>query len=151
MSGTLHLLAHVAGRGILFEAEAVDSVVELPAVVPVPGAVAAVRGLTALRSRIATVIDLGHLLGLRAAGEGQRAVVVVDDGHSYAIAVDSLEDLADYSIAPPPAGFRHTAAWSIATGVAEGEDETLVVVDPARLVARVTSPGVNVEITPVAA
>jgi hypothetical protein len=65
--------------------------------------------------------------------------------------VDSLEDLADYPVSPPPPGFRHDTTWSVATGVAEGHDETLVVIDPARVVARVTASAVNADVTPVAA
>lgn len=136
MSGGLQLVAHVAGRGILFDATRVDSVVDLPPVVPTPGAPAAIRGLAALRSRVATVIETHRVLGLAGDGSGGgRGVVTMIDGHLYAIAVDTLEDVAELAIAPPPAGMALDGGWSAVCGVAEGQDETLMMLDLDRLVA----------------
>ena len=59
----LFLIAHVAGRAVAIDGAQVDSVVDLGDVVPAPGAVRAVRGLAALRSRVVTVIDTGVALG----------------------------------------------------------------------------------------
>ncbi|WP_019516543.1 chemotaxis protein CheW [Sphingomonas sp. Mn802worker] len=132
---TLHLLAHVAGRGILFDAAQIDSVVDLPAVQPAPGAPATIRGLAALRSRVATVIETRRVLDLP--GDDQaasRGVVTMVDGHLYAIAVDTLEDVATVTIAPPPAGMALEGGWSAVRGVAEGSGETLMLLDVKRLV-----------------
>jgi len=135
MSAALQLVAHVAGRGILIDATRVDSVVDLPAVVPTPGAPATIRGLAALRSRVATVIETREVLGLDRDGVGGgRGVVTMIDGHLYAIAVDTLEDVADLPIAPPPAGMALKGGWSAVCGVAEGQDETLLMLDLDRLV-----------------
>ena len=138
MSEGLHLVAHVAGRGVLFDVGVVDSVVDVPQVVPVPGARAAVRGLAALRSRVATVLDLRTLLGLprddAAAHAGARAVVTLVDGHLYAFVVDTLEEVAEFACEPPPGGVAFGASWRSAAAIAEGAGETLVVLDPARLV-----------------
>lgn len=137
MSGTLHLVAHVAGHGVLFDACRVDSVVDLGEVTPVPGAGGAVLGLAAMRSRVATVIDARRLLGLCASdAPGGRAVVTAVDGHLYAVAVDTLEDVADYALAPLPAGMAGAEEWAAASGVADGDGETLVALDLDRLVAR---------------
>ena len=136
MSGTgLHLVAHVAGRGILFDATEVDSVVDLPAVVPTPGAPATIRGLAALRSRVATVIDTHRVLGLAGDDDaGRRGVVTMIDGHLYAVAVDTLEDVSTQTITPPPAGMTLQGGWSAVRGIAEGDGETLMVIDLRRLV-----------------
>lgn len=134
MSTGLQLVAHVAGRGILFDATRVDSVVDLPPVVPTPGAPATIRGLAALRSRVATVIETHRLLGLSHGGGGGRGVVTMIDGHLYAIAVDTLEDVAELPIAPPPAGMALEGGWSAVCGVAEGQNETLLMLDLERLV-----------------
>jgi purine-binding chemotaxis protein CheW len=138
MSATLHLVAHVAGRGVLFDACRVDSVVDLGEVTPVPGAGGAVIGLAAMRSRVATVLDARRLLGLSSDDEaaGGRAVVTAVDGHLYAIAVDTLEDVAAFDLAPLPGGLAGTDEWGAACGVVEGAGETLVALDLDRLVAR---------------
>lgn len=139
MSGGLHLVAHIAGYGVLFDATRVDSVVDLGNVAPVPGAGGAVIGLAAMRSRVATVIDARRLLGLSgdgAAGAARRAVVTAVDGHLYAIAVDTLEDVAAYDLAPLPAGMAASGEWAVASGVADGVGETLVALDLDRLVER---------------
>lgn len=138
MSAGLQLVAHVAGRGLLFDATRVDSVVDLPPVVPTPGASRAIRGLAALRSRVATVIDTHRVLGLtrdRSGDGGGRAVVTMIDGHLYAIAVDTLEDVAELPVAPPPAGMALEGGWSSVCGIADGGDETLMMLDLDQLVA----------------
>lgn len=137
MTQELFLVAYVAGRGLLVDAARVDSVVELGDVAPTPGAAPAVRGLAAIRSRIATVIDTRHLLGLQPAtdrsGE-ERAIVTSVDGHLYAAVVDSLADVAPLTIAPPPPSVVRDG-WTAATGVAERDGETLVAIDLDRLLA----------------
>jgi len=134
-TATLQLVAHVAGRGILFDATRVDSVVDLPPVVPTPGAPPTIRGLAALRSRVATVIETHRVLGLtREAGGGSRGVVTMIDGHLYAIAVDTLEDVAGLPVMAPPPGMALDGGWSAVCGVAEGQGETLLMLDLDRLV-----------------
>ena len=53
----LLLIVSVAGGRVAFPAAKVESVVELDALSPVPRAPAHVAGLSALRSRVLTVID----------------------------------------------------------------------------------------------
>ena len=64
MTQTLHLVAHVGACGVLIHAGRVDSVVDVDAIVPAPGAAPGVLGLAAMRSRVATVVDPRHVLGL---------------------------------------------------------------------------------------
>jgi purine-binding chemotaxis protein CheW len=140
MTEQLHLVAHVGGCGVLFDATRVDSVVDVGQIVPAPGASAAVIGLAAMRSRVATVLDIRGLLGLpvregRADGAGMRAVATIVDGHLYAIAVDTLEDVVTHEILPPPTGIARDGRWSIVHGVVEGRAETLLALDLDRLVA----------------
>lgn len=131
----LHLVAHVAGRGLLFDATQVDSVVDLPEIVPTPGAPATIRGLAALRSRVATVIETRRVLGLADdCDAGRRGVVTMVDGHLYAVAVDTLEDVSTLEISPTPAGIALEGGWSAVRGIADGDGETLMVLDLKRLV-----------------
>ena len=145
---TLHLVAHIGGCGVLIEAARVDSVVDVDALVPVPGTPPAVLGLAAMRSRVATVVDARRVLGLAPAAEASaraRAVVTAVDGHLYAIAVDTLEDVARFAIEPMPAGL--SAMSQVARGVAEGQGETLLALDIDRLIAAIDAP-VNGKLTP---
>ena len=142
MSAALHLVAYAGGTGILLDARAVDSVVDIGAVVPAPGASRGVRGLAALRSRVITVLDTWHLLGVEPpAVESNRAVVTAVDGHLYAILVDSLEDVATLDVAPVAAGLSLGARWAaIATGTADRDGEPMLVVDLAGLVRAADRP-----------
>ncbi|MDR6789648.1 purine-binding chemotaxis protein CheW [Sphingomonas sp. BE138] len=144
MSGTLHLVARVGDCGLLFDAGRVDSVVEVGSTVPAPGAAPAVIGLAAMRSRVATVIDVRPLFGGEPVvrdGRGGRAVATLVDGHLYAIAVDALEDVATFNLAPAAIANAHTGDWDFVTAVAEGAGETLLAVDIDRLVARASGLG----------
>lgn len=142
MNPSLHLVARIGGCGLLFDAERVDSVVEVAATVPAPGAGAAVIGLAAMRSRVATVLDVRRLLGAAPVardGSGGRAVATIVDGHLYAIAVDALEDVATFTLSSAPAGLGAAADWDFVTGVADGGNETLLAVDVDRIIARATA------------
>jgi purine-binding chemotaxis protein CheW len=142
MNHALHLVARVGDRGLLFDAERVDSVVEVHSTVPAPGAAPAVVGLAAMRSRVATVIDVRALFGgtpMERDGKGGRAVATLVDGHLYAIAVDALEDVATFTLEPAPIAQGAAGEWDFVTGVAEGDGETLMAVDIDRLVARASA------------
>ena len=77
----LLLVVTIAGERVALPAAAVESVVELDTLIPVPRAAPHVAGLSALRSRVLTVIDcmrsleLGddRLLGRHPRGGGRRA------------------------------------------------------------------------------
>lgn len=155
MSGVLHLVAHIGGCGVLFDTDRVASVVELDVATPTPGAGSAVIGLAAMRSKVATVLDVRRLLDLppRVVSEGARighAVAAMVDGHLYAIAVDSLEDIGTFTIEAPPAGLgapgdgkdsdaEAQPGWDFVSGVADGSGETLIVLDIERLVERASA------------
>lgn len=141
MNEQLHLVAHVAGRGFLIDAARVDSVVEMGDVAPAPGAASAVRGLAAIRSRVATVVDTRRLLDLPDGGAyarttDERAIVTMVDGHLYAVVVDTLADVAPFAVQPPPDGVALDGGWGAISGVAERDGETLLALDLARLLAR---------------
>jgi purine-binding chemotaxis protein CheW len=130
----LFLIAHVADRPVAIPAAQVDSVVDLAELVPVPGAGAAIRGLTALRSRVVTVIDTGVALGLAPTSDAvRRAVITRVDGHCYAVLVDALEDVASFTVSPL-AGLALRGGWAtVGTGLIEREGEPILVIDLTRL------------------
>jgi purine-binding chemotaxis protein CheW len=142
MNDQLHLVARVGTCGLLFDAGRVDSVVEVGGTVPAPGAASAIVGLAAMRSRVATVIDVRALFGLPPMvrdGKGGRAVATIVDGHLYAIAVDALEDVSSFAISTAPIGHGAASEWDFVTGVADGVGETLMAVDVDRLVERASA------------
>lgn len=122
MNGDLLVIAQIAGRRCALGALDVKSVIEIGAITPVPRAPAWIAGITALRSQALTVIDCRRALGLADDDwpTDHRAVVVADGGHSYALMVDSIEDIttAAGEAGQVPGGFG--TEWSrVATGMIE--------------------------------
>lgn len=134
----LLLIARLAGRRIAFPAAAVEAVVELEGLTPAPRAAAHVAGLSALRSRVLTVIDGPASLEFGRAGEGdlKEAIVVPSDGHNYALMVDEVEDVVEATAPPSPIKAPLGAGWDrVAIGMVEVEGALLLLVDPHLLIA----------------
>ena len=134
----LLLIATIAGSRVAVPAAAVESVVELDALTPVPRAPAHVAGLSALRSRVLTVIDCRRSLDLGATqwGEVQEAAVIELDGHHYALLVDVVEDVVQALGEPTPVRAAMDAGWGrVALGMVETDGGPLLLVDVAALVA----------------
>lgn len=122
MTGQLLVIAQIAGRRCALCALDVKSVIEIGTVTPIPRAPAWIAGITALRSQALTVIDCRRALGLGSDdwATDHRAVVVTEGGHSFALMVDSIEDIttAAGEAGQVPGGFG--AEWSrVATGMIE--------------------------------
>jgi len=80
----LLLIVSIGGSRVAFPSAVVESVVELDTLIPVPRAAAHVAGLSALRSRVLTVIDTVRSLDLGETdcSKGIREAAVVElDGH----------------------------------------------------------------------
>ena len=135
----LLLIVTIAGNRVALRASEVEAVVELEALIPVPRAALHIAGLSALRSRVLTVIDCKRSLelGETLRGEGPQEAVVVDhDGHHYALGVDLVEDVVD-SIGQPSA-LRGALApgWErVGLGLVETAGGPLLLVDIAALIA----------------
>ena len=127
----LLLVVTIAGERVALPAAAVESVVELDTLIPVPRAAPHVAGLSALRSRVLTVIDCMRSLelGVTDCSDGIREAAVVElDGHHYALIVDLVEDVVEALSDPAPvraaretphavdAACRDAAAAAPATG-----------------------------------
>jgi purine-binding chemotaxis protein CheW len=135
----LLLVAKIAGDRIALPASAVESVVELDTLIPVPRAAPHVAGLSALRSRVLTVIDCTRSLEL-ASGAGsaniREAVVIELEGHHYALTVDMVEDVVESTSAPSPVRGGMGAGWErVSIGIVETEQGPLLLLDVAALVA----------------
>src|SRR5688572_13754238 len=135
----LLLIVTIAGSRVALPAAAVESVVELDTLIPVPRAPAHVAGLSALRSRVLTVIDtLRSLeLGESDCSDGIREAAVVElDGHHYALLVDVVEDVVEAQSDPTPVRAAMGAGWErVSSGMVETETGPLLVIDIAALIS----------------
>ena len=134
----LLLIARLAGRRVAFPAARVEAVVELEGITPAPGAAPHVAGLSALRSRVLTVIDGRAALELGRAGQAaaRDAIVVPYDGHTYALIVEEVEDVVEadrpHAALAAPVG----AGWDrVAIGTVEVDKELFLLIDPHLLIA----------------
>jgi purine-binding chemotaxis protein CheW len=113
-------------------------VVELDALIPVPRAAGHIAGLSALRSRVLTVVCCRRSLGLAMsdAGEGiLEAAVTEVDGHHYALIVDGVEDVLEATGEPTPVRAAMGEGWErVSAGMIETEEGALLLVDVESLV-----------------
>jgi len=135
----LLLVVTIAGERVALPAVAVESVVELDTLIPVPRAASHVAGLSALRSRVLTVIDCMCSLDLGATdcSDGIREAAVVElDGHHYALIVDQVEDVVEALSDAAPIRAAMGEGWErVCKGMVETETGPLLLVDIAALVA----------------
>jgi len=134
----LLLIVTVAGSRVALPAARVDSVVELDALSPVPRAAAHVAGLSALRSRVLTVIDCQRSLELGSTDStGPREAAVVEvEGHHYALTVDAVEDVVEALSDPVPVRAAMGSGWErVGLGMIETEEGPLLLIDIDALIA----------------
>ncbi|NQX93710.1 MAG: chemotaxis protein CheW [Erythrobacter sp.] len=134
----LLVMAQIAGRRCALHAGDVKSVIELGAITPVPRSPDFIAGITALRSQALTVIDCRLAIGFRELhwNTDHRAAVVKVGGHSYALMVDAIEDIATGQSSPDtvPGGFGEE--WSrVATGMVETAIGPALLIDLPALIA----------------
>ena len=135
----LLLIVTVAGERVAFPAASVESVVELDTLIPVPRAAPHVAGLSALRSRVLTVIDCMRSLdlGVTDCSDGIREAAVVElDAHHYALIVDAVEDVVEAIGDPTPVRAAMGAGWErVSQGMVETEVGPLLLIDVAALIS----------------
>jgi purine-binding chemotaxis protein CheW len=134
----LLLIVRLAGERVALAAADVESVVEIEALTPVPGAAGHVAGLAALRSRVLTVIDCLASLdpSLRLPADAREAVMAVVDGHPYALMVEAVEDVIEASGERRPAAASLAAGWRrIGLATIEAEGDLLLLADVEALIA----------------
>ena len=135
----LLLVVVIAGERVALPAAAVDAVVELDTLIPVPCAAPHVAGLSALRSRVLTVIDCKRSLELGESDRtgGIREAAVVDfDGHHYALIVDLVEDVVEALSDAAPMRAAMGVGWErVCQGMVDTETGPLLLVDVAALIS----------------
>jgi purine-binding chemotaxis protein CheW len=137
----LLLIVTIAGDRVALPAAAVESVVELDTLIPVPRAAPHIAGLSALRSRVLTVIDCMRSLELGTTDTSDRireAAVIELDGHHYALIVDVVEDVVEARSEPSPMRGAMGSGWErVSKGMVETEVGPLLLVDVAALISGV--------------
>ena len=115
------LIAYIDGRRVAIPAREVHSVIELDTVTPIPLAPVHVSGMSALRSRVLTVIDCRLALGLATGTDaGEEAIVVERAGYLDALRVDAAEDVCEQEGATTVPPGQLGRGWSqIACGMVE--------------------------------
>ena len=136
---TLLLVVTIAGERVALPADAVESVVELDTLIAVPRAAPHIAGLSALRSRVLTVVDCRRSLelGPTECSNGIREAAVVElDGHHYALIVDLVEDVVEALSDAVPVRAAMGAGWErVSQGMVETESGPLLLIDVASLIA----------------
>ncbi|MBA2635813.1 MAG: chemotaxis protein CheW [Sphingomonas sp.] len=137
----LLLVVTIAGERVALAADAVESVVELDTLIAVPRAAPHIAGLSALRSRVLTVIDCRRSLelGETECANGIREAAVVElDGHHYALIVDLVEDVVEALSDPAPVRVAMGPGWErVSKGMVETEQGPLLLIEVAGLISGV--------------
>lgn len=129
----LYLFARIAGTGVAISTDEIDAVVRLRELSPVPGVASHVAGLSALRSRVLTIIDAAALVSGKKSAlsisddseEVCHAIVCEIGGHGYGILVDGVDDIQTVESAPVPICGRIDPVWqSYAQGVIEADGQS---------------------------
>lgn len=111
MSG-LYLFAAVAGVAIAVDTVEIEAVVKVKELSHVPAVPPHVAGLTALRSRVLTVLDAAALIyGSVDDVHREYAIVCNIAGHSYGILVDEVNDIVATETDAHPVRGRPDPIW----------------------------------------
>ncbi|WP_088183155.1 chemotaxis protein CheW [Sphingobium sp. Z007] len=110
----LYLLATLADTRIAVETGEVEAVVRLTDISPVPGMGIHVAGLSALRSRVLTIIDVAALIHGRATPAERRGLAIIANisGHSYGLMVDGVSDICRVPEGELPLRGQLDPAWA---------------------------------------
>ncbi|KHK92889.1 chemotaxis protein CheW [Novosphingobium malaysiense] len=135
----LLLIVVIAGERIALRSGDVQSVIELDLLAPVPCAPDHVAGLSALRSRVLTVIDCQCALGLGMAPNreaGAPAAVIDHDGHAYALLLDGIRNVTEARSAPGPVRTRMGGNWAgMSHGMVETDEGPVLLLDVGTVIA----------------
>jgi len=127
----LYLFARIAGTRVAVRSNEIEAVVKLADIAPVPAMPLHIAGLSALRSRVLTVIDVAALIEGRVtpAETGRLAIVADIAGHSYGFMVDSVSDICTTPDGELPLRGQLDPCWAAyARGIVEdGEGPSILV------------------------
>ena len=129
-SERLYLLTRIGSERVAFPADAIEAVVPVGDVTPVPGAPGQVVGLVAIRSRVLTLLDTAELVGEQSSGRATFMALVSHGGHGYALALDRVDDVRALGVPRAAVGALSPAWRALDPALAELDGSSIVVVDP---------------------
>lgn len=135
MSDALYLLGRIGHSAVALPADMIEAVLQIDAVVPVPGAPATVRGLVSIRSRVLVLIDSAAIVGDPCGEPARYMAITLIDGHSYAFTLDGVDDVITIASDHPVPVVMQRGWGAMAPRIADHHGEAVLVIDPARLVA----------------
>jgi purine-binding chemotaxis protein CheW len=138
----LYLIAHLNGACVGIDSNAIESIVHVHDVVPVPRCDPSIAGLFALRSRVLTLIDTQYLVtGVRQQAEkGALAVVVEIAGHQYGLLVDKVEDVVSIQSGQIEDRIKPSPEWAaLVKRTASVDGRLVMILEPTSLVDGQTS------------
>ncbi|HEX7877706.1 MAG TPA: chemotaxis protein CheW [Sphingobium sp.] len=133
----LYLLATLAGVRVAVDTREVEAVVKLADISPVPGLGAHVAGLSALRSRVLTIIDVPALINGAPTPRERRGFAIIADisGHSYGLMVDVIHDICQVPEGDLPLRGQLGPAWaSYARAIVEHDGQPYLLVSLASFI-----------------
>ena len=86
----------IAGEHFGFDGDAIQQILRVPHITPVPLSTPSLKGVVSLGGQIVTVIDMGVVLGYKpidTSKEESRILTLSVDGSAYALLVESAEDM----------------------------------------------------------
>lgn len=135
------LLVSIGDEIAAMETSAVQSVVELEDINPVPCLPEHIVGLCALRSKAITVVDCRRALGLPPAAQeteqdtSRMAVVVELENFVYGLVIDAVVDVIPFEQEPAKVRTKLDTGWARVTrGMVETPAGPAQLVDPQKLV-----------------
>jgi purine-binding chemotaxis protein CheW len=133
----LYLIAHIDGACIGIESGAIESIVHVQDVVPVPMCDPSIAGLFALRSRVLTLIDTQYLVTgtAKKPEKGALAVIVDIAGHQYGLVVDKVEDVVSILPEQMESKIKPASNWTgIVSQTASVDGRLVMILDTGSLV-----------------
>jgi purine-binding chemotaxis protein CheW len=134
----LYLIAHINNTCVGIESSAIESIVHVQDIVPVPMCDPSIAGLFALRSRVLTLIDTQFLV-TRSAGKAEKgalAVVVDIAGHQYGLLVDKVEDVVSIQADQLECNINPPIEWaSLVRATASVAGRLIMILDAGSLVS----------------
>jgi chemotaxis signal transduction protein len=135
-------------RELLVDVASVLEVLVAGPVTRLPGAAAAIAGVTSVRGRIVAVVDASEALGTSAPADRERFLVVATPGGPVALVVDRVDTVVAAALDPAtqaPTDRRsddRTSADPLVVATATIDGRTIPVVDPAAVIQAAIGAGV---------
>jgi purine-binding chemotaxis protein CheW len=133
----LYLFARVADTHVCVRSDEIEAVVKVAEISPVPGMPVHIAGLSALRSRVLTMVDIGALIHGRPTSRERSSLAIIADisGHSYGLMVDSVSDICTVPDGELPMRGQLDAAWMpYAQAIVENEKTPYLLVSLAAFI-----------------